>query len=94
MPADGGEAPETVMLASGGSKAMTLGRCGVRSPDPIWIGEEGESEWGGEWGVRVSVGVGWPIGHGGEGAAWAGLVGGLVGQLGRLAREGGDLSFY
>ena len=50
---------------------------GVRSPDPIWIGEEGESEWGasGESGVADRLGFqsGWgvkgrPAGPGGP--AW------------------------
>ena len=66
---------------------------GVRSPDPIWIGEEGrKSEWGGgEWGewsggpARVPVGVGVkgrPAGPGGPAwpvswAVWPSWPGGL-----------------
>ena len=68
--------------------AWGAGGCdGVRSPDPIWIGEEGESEWG-EWSggpARVPVGVGVkgrPAGPGGPAwpvswAVWPSWPGGL-----------------
>ena len=75
-PAGGGRGRSGDGAATGG--VGRRGGDGVRSPDPIWIGEEGrKSEWGGEWGewsggpARVPIGVGVkgrPAGPGGP--AW------------------------
>ena len=49
-----------------GVPALGVGGDGVRSPDPIWIGEEGESEWG----VGRVGGLGFGFVGGGDKEKW------------------------